>query len=747
MLKSSLSHFTSIIISFLMNLKVPALSRRTKESIKVALAFTIAYLIALRVGWLSPFWAGFTIGQVALFANTQSLHKGALRLSALVPAIIVATFIFAVAIQDRWLFVSLGVTWIMVATYMIVRDQQHDYMWQVAGFVVFIFLTASYTTSADLFNQMSSRFLDAALGISIYTLVTVMIWPDSNIRSLKKTCINLAATQSKIFTLLASPKDSVEDKNTIRQTIKQEILLLNGLKLAFYAKGSETYQVQEAAGYWKEFYSLSMQLGESFSRLNNSDLGLRNIDIYRLIPDIENYREIINQRFTRAGDILKNGAQEFKDETLSLSIDKTYLESLPPFDQLAFISSKTEFEETEALSRRLLRCANNIVDESVRKKEAPEKIPKSIYERLTPDIDLLMRMLYVGSLTFASFLIWIYFDPPGHMQWFYLPTTIALVVAVTPQMKTNVMIAQSFFILFFILFFIYALILPKISGMFQLSVLLFTCMFILFQFFDPIPRLIGLIGIATKLSLTNVDQTFDFAWASNHALLNVGAYAMVFVFSYMLDTPRPEKAVLKRIKRYYKGAQFLASMTAAEKQNKPQSIWTKFQVAFYRYEVKTLPPKIHAWSNAINHKNFPNNTPEAIADLLLTLNALSNSLEEWLRSNNLPQTPLMFTETKEELEQWRKGIESIFQNYTHHLDSSLSHNMHNALSLHIKNLEEIINKHGREIKEAKKSVSEEDKANLFRLIGSYQSLSYALISYASMAEKIDWKQWEEEMFS
>ncbi len=723
------------------------LSRKAKEAIKVSFAFTIAYLIALQVGWLSPFWAGFTVGQVAMFANGQSLHKGALRLSSLVPGIIVATFIFAVAAQDRWLFASLGSVWTMIAIYLMVRDQQHDYMWQVAGFVVLIFLTAHYNSSADLFQQMASRFMDAALGITIYTLVTVLIWPDSNVITLKKICINLTATQTKIFTLLASPQESLEDKNTVRTTVKQEILLINSLKLAFFAKGSETYEVQEAAGYWKEFYHLSIQLGDSFGRLNNSDLGLREIDLERLIPDLEHYRDIITQRFKRTGEILENGAQEFKEETLTLSIDEAYLSSLPPFDQLAFISSKTEFEKTEQLSRQLLRCANNIMDESVHKKEASEKIPQSIYERLIPDVDLVMRMLFMGSLTFVAFLLWVYVDPPGHFSWFYLAPTIGLVVAGTPQTKTNAMIIPSFFILFFILIVIYAMILPTLSGVFELSILLFSCMFILFYFFDPMPRLIGIIGIATKLGLENVDQTYDFAHAANNALLNVGSYTIVYIFSYMLGSPRPEKNVLKQFRRYYKSAHFLSAMMATTKKNTPQSITTKFKIAFYRYELKTLPSKIHSWSNAINHKHFPNNTPEAIADLLLSMHSLSNNLEDWFEANNLPQTPLLFNKTTEELEKWQAGIEDVFRHYQHNFDGLSSSRIQASLNQHVSHLETIINTHVKEIEQLKEQVTEQEKEHLFRLVGSYQGLSLALTSYASSAEQIDWAHWQEEVFA
>jgi len=272
-------------------------------------------------------------------------------------------------------------------------------------------------------------------------------------------------------------------------------------------------------------------------------------------------------------------------------------------------------------------------------------------------------------------------------------------------------------------------------------------MFILFYFFDPLPRLIGIIGIATKLSLVNVDQSYDFAHAANNTLLNIGAYTIIYIFSYMLGSPRPEKAVLKRMQRYYKSAQFLTSAIASEKHIDQYSIWMKFKIAFYRYELKTLPAKIKSWSAAINHKHFPENSPETIEDLLISLHTLSSSFDEWFLSNSLQQTPLMFNETKEELDNWRRGIEGVFRNYKHNYDSSLSNPMQEALNQHIRNLEEIVNRHAKQIEESKGSLSEQEKMNLFRLVGSYQGLSHALISYASIADQINWQHWEEEVFA
>jgi len=219
------------------------------------------------------------------------------------------------------------------------------------------------------------------------------------------------------------------------------------------------------------------------------------------------------------------------------------------------------------------------------------------------------------------------------------------------------------------------------------------------------------------------------------------------MYSYLLDSPRPQRAVLKIIRRYYESAQFLTSIMALEKQKNQNGILLKLKIAFYRYEIKTLPLKIRSWTAAINHKHFPENTPDTIDDLLISIHALSNSFDEWFQSNSLPQTSLLLDETKKELDNWRVGIESVFQSYKNNFNSVLSNNMQDVLNQHIRNLEDIVNRHAKQIQEAKVTVSEEDKKNLYRLVGSYQGLSHALISYASIAEQINWKHWEEEVFA
>ena len=90
-------------------------------------------------------------------------------------------------------------------------------------------------------------------------------------------------------------------------------------------------------------------------------------------------------------------------------------------------------------------------------------------------------------------------------------------------------------------------------------------------------------------------------------------------------------------------------------------------------------------------------------------------------------------------------MESVFRSYKNNFDSSLSNSIQNGLSQHLRNLEKAINKNPERIKQA--NMSGQEKESLYRLIGSYYGLSLAFISYASIAEQINWKHWEEEVFA
>jgi len=76
---------------------------RVKESIKTALAMTIAYGIALSMDWDRPYWAGFAVAFISLSTIGQSLNKGAMRMLGTLVALVVSLLIIALFVQEGWL--------------------------------------------------------------------------------------------------------------------------------------------------------------------------------------------------------------------------------------------------------------------------------------------------------------------------------------------------------------------------------------------------------------------------------------------------------------------------------------------------------------------------------------------------------------------------------------------------------------------------------------------------------------------
>ncbi|MGB5716263.1 MAG: FUSC family protein [Gammaproteobacteria bacterium] len=67
-----------------------SLSTKAKQAIKIALAMSLAYGIALQLGWDNPMWAGFAVAFVSLATVGQSMNKAALRMLGTLIAVGVA---------------------------------------------------------------------------------------------------------------------------------------------------------------------------------------------------------------------------------------------------------------------------------------------------------------------------------------------------------------------------------------------------------------------------------------------------------------------------------------------------------------------------------------------------------------------------------------------------------------------------------------------------------------------------------
>ena len=178
-----------------------------------------------------------------------------------------------------------------------------------------------------------------------------------------------------------------------------------------------------------------------------------------------------------------------------------------------------------------------------------------------PDWDHLRSAAFVTATTAVGFLIWILFDPPGHSGWFQFSGTIALLVALVPQLRASKLIGPVA-VTSAICLAIYVFVMPQLSTFLGLGSLLFITMFLVCYFLSGMARFFACMAILNILQIQN-HQVYSFVAMANAYIFFVMVFAFLFVMSYLLSSPRPEKAVLHLLNRFFRSAEFLMSRKAA----------------------------------------------------------------------------------------------------------------------------------------------------------------------------------------
>lgn len=725
------------------------LSRKAKEAIKTGLAFALVYAIAMQSGWMNPYWAGFAVAMISLQTAGESIHKGINRMVGTIPGCIAAIVILALAAQNRWEFLLLTCLWIFFTAYMSMRSRNSTYLWTVAGFVCLVIVTSGASTSESLFQHAVFRVVETAMGIVVYTLISVFLWPQTNAGTIRKASSALMATQAAIcqagLEVMTGGVDAIATREHRDDLHRQQLEQLTQLTQALVAEGSESYEVQEVRPQWDQFLELSTALRESLDRSQTSMAELSHMNLIKVLPGIPAFFEELNGRFEAIQDLLESRSTDFKPSPVSLSIDQTAFAGLSHFEQAALAVTRTELETLERRTAALFDCALDIEGRAADKSTLqPLPVSTAVKPGLKLpvfDLDRLRGAAFAVLVTAAAFCVWIYVDPPGHMGWVFLPATLALNVILAPQ-GSVIKFIKPFAVAATLCICVYVFIMPRLSTYYELGSLLFVCMFIVRYLFTGLAELMGKIAVINMIPIQN-QQTYDFAALANSMIFMLGAFLFMHLLSHIIGSPRPEKKLLSLLRRFFRSSEYLMSSVIQEPDGKA-SVFTKWKVAFYLHELKSLPAKIGVWGKAIDQSKFSSNKPDQVQHLVTALQGLMYRIEYLLEARESRQAEALAREMQQSVHAWRENIESMFIKWSGNPGSEPAADLEQRLAAGLSVLEQRIDA---AIEQAdRENLSEEDGENFYRLLGAYRGVSEAAVAYAGIAGTIDWLDWNEEKF-
>ena len=693
--------------------------------------------IAMGLGWTNPYWACIAVAMVSLPTVGESLNKSVQRLGGTLVGGMFGLLILGLFPQDRWIFIACLSLYIGLCAYRMTVSR-FTYFWFISGYIAVLLATTVGTSPQHEFNTAVLRILETGLGIIVYALVSVFLWPQHSAHDLKLLLKTLLGVQTKILKHYFSLKLRSDAANYAEPGYSLEALLVAQLKRRVDAAELEQLEIYETRDWWRRLVTQFQALMEAMEVWHESFPALHQINLEEMLPTLPAVNEALGLRFEHLSDIVDGTPSKQESTSVKLAVDNERLRTLSHFQRAAVLNTHAALEQIEAISRSMVESLLAIMDHR-RKMFLPPRNPAPIIARQS-DPDSFAAVVRAMTAVVLAALTWIYVDPPGHSMFLVFVVVHVLLGIMTPQIKWGIFLFANItgIILAGIL---YVFVMPSISGYIELFLLLFVLTStICYAFYDPRLTMLKLGGLVPFVLLTNMqnNQTYDFCTFSNNAVSMLMGILCATAIFHIPFSPRPEKMFLRVTARYFRQAcQFMSLLDTNPERSKRDVRMLSALSA-----MQSSAGKIGGWANSVNYQAFPANPPEKSAALVKSLNTITYRFMMLADAGNRSQP--LWKYFSEDIRAWRRAIEELLQSLARDpLHAGAESGRQSGLGTKLVHLENRIEETFQTLSGA---LEDEGYVNAYHLLGGLRGIYEALAEHAALSTDFKWERWRESSF-
>ncbi len=720
------------------------LSTRTKESLKTALAITVTFAIALYMDWDKAYWAAFAVAFCSLATIGQSINKAALRMLGTFLAIIVAFTLIALFAQHRWPFIFFLSLWLGFCTYM-GSGPKFQYFWMIAGLVSAVIAVDAGPHAANAFTVATLRAQETALGVFVYTLISLFIWPTSSGPPFLAAASTLASTQRRLFGQCLDLLSGGAESRDAQSLAGDEATARKSLDVMLTAAQTDDLDIRGQRSLWHKYQQLTSGIGEALAHWRESLAEYQDIDLRHLIPGLDHYRAELDARFAQIESLLAGKAPDRDQADVSIAIDRSRLDELSHFQKAALAVIQERMETLDSRTKQLVAIVAAIKGfeepvATVEHKPRRRVIP-------VPDIDRAASAVRLALIVWMGWLALIYIDGlPGGSTMVVVCSAIGMNLAVIPQLKVRQIYRPvAFGMLLGAVFYIFVM--PQLSSFLSLGAWLFGVTFILcYRFSEPQQALDRALGLALFILVAAIDnqQAYSFLSVAIAAMMFPPFFLIMSVTEHFPVSLQPEKSFLRLSSRFFRSCEYLvATMGAGSDQ--PRGRLDGLRSRFHAYEVSTLPGKLALWCRFIKPDHLPGTSPPQLQAMVSRMRQISRRLNGLVALRAHHQSRILVEGVDVELCTWRRSVIEILRGMSDDPNAAAEADLRNRLSSTMQRLEEQIVASLDAATEDQ--FTEQETSDFYRLLGAYRGVSEALVGFAGRARDIQWAPWHEERFA
>jgi uncharacterized membrane protein YccC len=706
------------------------------------------YWLALSMDWDMPQYGALAIVVTSLSSSGASLNKGIMRVSGTGLGALAGFVLLAWFSQSPLAMLLAMAVYVIFIAYFLQTTRQAD-TWFNAGLLAVAVWSSSYMKIDTAFDLATTRFLETAAGVLLYTLVSVLFWRRTSGASLQQQGQALWEGLQVIFkhdrqqlATGTTPAGAAELRTRLAGEYQQ---LLATLEAAY----TDTPRVRSQKRAWEILRVNLRSFGNAETLWRESIDDCRDLDMDELLPGLSTKLDILEQRLERGKrlweeqktiEVEDSGNDAALLAAIALEIDRPASTALAPHRQGALMNFVAQFHTLDRSSRELLQTLRVLADMDPRSRLKDCKISDP-FRPSAWNPDRLLKALFPAICWVVAFAFWYYVNPPGGPAIPMMGVVFSLMLVMAPANLPGLLIVLLLS-LFVAVAPVYMLLMPALDSGFGLLMLVFVYSFVFAYLGGRSPILkIGPLVMFFMLVNINNQQTYSFMALVTTALMLLLGVTVVIVVQRLLSPMHPEQILLHSVRRFLSGsARIIDSFRATSPHQQLRGRKQRRRV----FETAILPiaAQLLAVEKNLDYSLFPDNTPEKVRNLIDNLQAVRLRLLSLERTCTTVESgsPQLYRSLHTFHGKWRKRIHDTLLQWSRlqptesHItewsqDSTFSQEMAQQLEQQLT---------GDIDKSALRSV--------YAFTGSTQSLLDAMKGLNESMKQINWHQWSVARF-
>ena len=588
-----------------------------------ALSITAAFGLAFWWNLDKPFWAGFSALVVSLSTLGQSIQKGLLRMVGTVTGAAAGLILYFFWGQLRWPMLVMLCLYILLMVFLLLRSRQSSYFFYTSAIVAILIVVQSRGGDTP-FTVAVDRMQETLLGILVYTVLALLLWPRSSLEALKAGVFRITAGFGGLLAARRAPGADAANpvELNLYQAARDAVKLTEGL---LPAARLESYEVRHNLPEWTSFLQLSRQLINLQQDFMLRMERLPEADRSRFFPHLTEDLDALAEQYAAlgawrpAGEITGQGENEVprwqaeavppsvsrsgaEDDILRrdlvLRVDETSVRAAAPLEVNAVYALRDNFSRQSQTAvalgeslRFLLESGGTRAERRAARAEGGD----------APEWFTLAQMRQVvdaAVLYWLSVLVWIYLYPPGSTGTAFVEMSLMVgLVGFLAGRIDPVQVMAAFGLGVVVAGILYLLVMPLMTSFSLLGPLMFAvCFAASYLFYLPAQGVMrtGVILPWFALSgLTNV-RVFDVSLFINGALTLMLCAALIALVFYLTQGGHPARLFLKRQRRFLRAAALRVGELAAKPEGRrgPGRLLTRARELWAAKLLRDLPPEL-----------------------------------------------------------------------------------------------------------------------------------------------------------